>query len=106
MPTTSALENVIDDFVNRMTAAITEEANQRARSLVLGALGNGGTRSSNTAKASRRPAAFTPKVVRARKIQGQYLGALRRLKGADRIRVKKVAREKSVAEAVKLAAKL
>jgi hypothetical protein len=106
MPTTSALENVIDDFVSRLTAAITEEANQRARSLVLGALGDGSAQASGTAKARRRPAASSPKVVQARRIQGQYLGALRRLKGADRVRVKKVAKEKSVAEAVKLAAKL
>ena len=45
----------------------------------------------------------TPKVARARKLQGQYLGALKSLTGADRARVKKTAAEKSVAEAVKLA---
>ena len=44
----------------------------------------------------------TPKVARARKLQGQYLGALKSLKGADRARVKRTAAEKSVAEAVKL----
>jgi hypothetical protein len=48
----------------------------------------------------------TPKVARARKLQGQYLGALKSLKGADRARVKKTAVEKSVAEAVKLAQSL
>jgi hypothetical protein len=48
----------------------------------------------------------TPKVARARKLQGQYLGALKSLKGADRARVKKTAAEKSVAEAVKLAQSL
>jgi hypothetical protein len=46
----------------------------------------------------------TPKVAHARKLQGQYLGALRSLKGADRARVKRFAAEKGVAEAVKLAA--
>jgi hypothetical protein len=45
----------------------------------------------------------TPKVARARKLQGQYLGALKSLTGEDRARVKKTAAEKSVAEAVKLA---
>jgi hypothetical protein len=45
----------------------------------------------------------TPKVARARKLQGQYLGALKSVKGADRAKVKKTAAEKSVAEAVKLA---
>ena len=45
----------------------------------------------------------TPKVARARKLQGQYLGALKSLKGADRAKVKKTAAEKGVVEAVKLA---
>ena len=46
----------------------------------------------------------TPKVKRARKLQGQYLGALKSLTGADRAKVKQTAAEKGVAEAVKLAA--
>jgi hypothetical protein len=46
----------------------------------------------------------TPKVARARKLQGQYLGALKSLKGADRAKVKAVAKDKGVAAAVKLAA--
>lgn len=45
----------------------------------------------------------TPKVARARKLQGQYLGALKSLKGTDRAKVKAAAKDKSVAEAVKLA---
>jgi hypothetical protein len=45
----------------------------------------------------------TPKVARARKLQGPYLGALKSLTGADRVKVKKTAAEKGVAEAVKLA---
>ena len=45
----------------------------------------------------------TPKVARARKLQGQYLGALKSLAGADRAKVKQTANEKGVAEAVKLA---
>jgi hypothetical protein len=48
----------------------------------------------------------TPKVARARKLQGQYLGALKSLTGADRARVKQTAAEKSVAEAVKLAMRM
>ncbi|MGB8296299.1 MAG: hypothetical protein WCG85_12805 [Polyangia bacterium] len=54
----------------------------------------------------RKAKKATPKVARARKLQGQYLGALKSLKGADRARVKKTAAEKSVAEAVKLAQSL
>ena len=45
----------------------------------------------------------TPKVKRARKLQGQYLGALKSLTGADRAKVKRTAADKGVAEAVKLA---
>jgi hypothetical protein len=45
----------------------------------------------------------TPKVARARKLQGQYLGALKSLTGADRAKVKQTAAEKGVGEAVKLA---
>jgi hypothetical protein len=45
----------------------------------------------------------TPKVKRARKLQGQYLGALKSLTGSDRAKVKQTAAEKGVAEAVKLA---
>jgi hypothetical protein len=48
----------------------------------------------------------TPKVARARKLQGQYLGALKSLEGADRAKVKQTAAEKGVAEAVKLAQSL
>ena len=45
----------------------------------------------------------SPKVARARKLQGKYLGAMRALTGDDRARVKAVAKDKGVAEAVKLA---
>ena len=64
------------------------------------------TTPASTAKpAAAKPAKkATPKVARARKLQGQYLGALKSLKGADRAKVKSVAKEKGVAEAVKLAA--
>jgi hypothetical protein len=48
----------------------------------------------------------TPKVARARKLQGQYLGALKSLVGEDRAKVKQVVKEKGVAQAVKLALSL
>jgi hypothetical protein len=54
--------------------------------------------------AAKKAAKATPKVARARKLQGQYLGTLKSLKGADRAKVKAVAKEKGVAAAVKLAA--
>ncbi len=62
------------------------------------------TPSMTTKPAAKKAKKATPKVARARKLQGQYLGALKSLKGADRAKVKAVAKEKGVAEAVKLAA--
>ncbi|MGA7744074.1 MAG: hypothetical protein WBP56_24295 [Polyangia bacterium] len=53
--------------------------------------------------AAKKVKKVTPKVRRARKLQGQYLAALKSLTGADRAKVKKTAAEKGVAEAVKLA---
>jgi hypothetical protein len=52
--------------------------------------------------AAKKVKKVTPKVARARKLQGQYLGALRSLKGADRAKVKRFAADKGVAQAVKL----
>jgi hypothetical protein len=46
---------------------------------------------------------LSPKAARARKLQGQYLGALRALSAGDKARVQAVAKEKGVAEAVKMA---
>jgi hypothetical protein len=54
----------------------------------------------------RKAKKATPKVARARKLQGQYLGALKSLTGADRAKVKQTAAEKGVAEAVKIALSL
>ena len=55
---------------------------------------------------ARKVKKVTPKVARARKLQGQYLGALKSLQGADRAKVKQMAAEKGVADAVKLALSL
>jgi hypothetical protein len=54
--------------------------------------------------AAKKVKKTTPKVKRARKLQGQYLGSLRALSAEDKAKVKAVAKEKGVAEAVKLAA--
>ena len=53
--------------------------------------------------AAKKASEATPKVARARKLQGQYMGALKSLKGADRAKVKAVAKERGVAAAVNLA---
>ncbi len=56
-----------------------------------------------TPTAVKKVMQMSPKAARARKIQGQYMGALKSLTGADREKVKQTAREKGVAEAVRLA---
>jgi hypothetical protein len=55
---------------------------------------------------ARRPMKMSPKLARARKLQGQYLGALRGLVDADKAKVKQVAKDKGVPEALKLATSL
>jgi hypothetical protein len=59
-----------------------------------------------TTTAAKKAKLASPKVARARKLQGQYLGALKSLTGADRAKVKQVAKDKGVADAVKLAMSL
>ena len=58
------------------------------------------------AKKPKRKFTMTAKARAARKRQGQYLGALRRLTAVERTRVKAVARKDGVAKAVEFARKL
>jgi hypothetical protein len=55
---------------------------------------------------ARKPMKMSPKLARARKLQGQYLGALRSLTEADKAKVKAVAKDKGVPDALKLALSL
>ena len=64
---------------------------------------DGNVTQTTAAKPVAKKVKLSPKVARARKLQGQYLGALKSLTGADRAKVKQVVKEKGVAEAVKLA---
>src|SRR5213592_1793305 len=57
------------------------------------------------AKKPKRKFTMTARARAARKRQGQYLAALKRLKGVERARVKTVARKEGVAKAVELARK-
>jgi len=66
----------------------------------------GAQATSTGAVTPRKVKRTTPKVARARKLQGQYLGALKSLTGADRAKMKKTAAKMGVAEAVKLAQSL
>ena len=64
-----------------------------------------GSSSAPTA-ARRRASSSSTKQANARKIQGQYLGRLKKLTGKARERVRALARSKSVADAIKLADRL
>lgn len=55
------------------------------------------------APAARKAPQASPKLAKARKLQGQYLGALKSLNEGEKAKVKAVAKDKGVADALKLA---
>jgi hypothetical protein len=57
-------------------------------------------------RAVRRVPTATPKMIQARKVQGQYMAAVRGLKPADRNRVKKLTSEKGAVAGLALARSL
>jgi hypothetical protein len=65
----------------------------------------GKTTVAKAAPARKAPKA-SPKLIRARRLQGQYLGALKGLADGDKAKVKQLVKEKGVVEGLKLAASL
>lgn len=51
----------------------------------------------NGTKPSKRPFRWTPKLRAARKLQGQYIGALRKIVGRDRVRIRAITKKNGVA---------
>jgi hypothetical protein len=107
------VRDTVVDFVRRLAVAIDAEVDIRAREAVIRALRGSNGRSSLGAAANRRrrprSAAASNKdgvVPKWRRVQGQYLGRLRKLTGKNRVRVKAVARTKGVEAAIKLADRL
>lgn len=111
------IEAIIRDFASRLVTAAHLEARERALSAVAGAITGSlasVTRNLPTSKnagatvavAATRKRKLSAKGLAARKRQGQYLGLLRGLQPSVRARVKKVAQDKGVAEALKFAASL
>ena len=109
------VRKLVEEFVENLNGIVMAQAREHAQAAVANALGGSagsvmrrgpGRPPGSGRKPGRPPARTTAKLSKARQLQGQYLGSLRRLRGADRARVKKVARDQGVAEAVKLAAKL
>lgn len=111
------IEALIRDFVVRFVALVEADVARRLQSVIASAMATPATtptarsapattKQPPVANTARRPAKTSPKLARIRKLQGRYLGTMRRLKPAERARVKKVTHEKGVAAGLKLALSL
>ena len=114
MPNTSpAVESLVRDFISRLAVAIEADVARRLQGVVASVFGTSAAsvaaprravgRPAHVARPVRRRVKVTRELAQARKLQGQYLGALRGLKPADHARVKAVAHEKGLPAAIKLA---
>ncbi len=90
----------------RIAALERELATLKTGHAVGNAAGRSAGRRAAGMKKPKRKFTMTAKARAARKRQGQYLAALRKLKVAERNRVKAVARKEGVAKAVEFARKL
>lgn len=112
---------LVEDFVSQVMAATEAAAAARAQAAVAAVFGiptkrgpgrpprsllSAATPTPARPALRRKAPKATAKLIRARKLQGQYLGALKSLGGADKAKVKAVAKQKGVPEALKLAASL
>ncbi len=107
------VEALVRNFVGRLIAAIEADVARRLHGVVASALGTpaapaAGRRrsvgqSSVVAPPVRRRVRVSRELAQARKLQGQYLGALRGLKPADHARVKALAHQDGLVAAIKLA---
>jgi hypothetical protein len=110
------ITTLIEDFAKQIIVLTEAAAAERVQTAIAAAFGAPVKRDSGrssklavnvaSSAAKRRPMKVTAKVARARKLQGQYLGALRGLGQADRAKVRTVAQDKGVPEALKLATSL
>ena len=114
MPT--EISAIVENFVQQLVAAIEQDSVRRVQDAIAGAF------AAPTKRGPGRPAlkaptigsvlptrvrpAASPKLAQARQLQGQYLGALRALNETSKAKVRKLAKEKGVAEAIKLAQSL
>jgi hypothetical protein len=97
-------------FIDDLAAAIAERVRARIIAAVDEAFAQvsgpseGSVQKGRPARAKRR--ALSPAMARARKVQGQYLGALRSLTGDARKKVKALAQSEGVGRALALARSL
>jgi hypothetical protein len=68
--------------------------------------GSRGASASNRAPARRRRVAISPKVRALRRLQGKYMGYVRRLKPAEKARVRAVREKQGMQAAIRLASSL
>jgi hypothetical protein len=108
------LEALVQNFVSQLVAAIEADVGRRIQGALSSALGGSGGAAAPRRGPGRPPSSFSialPRPVKkvsrelaaARKLQGQYLGALRGLKPADHAKVKALAHEKGLEAAIKMA---
>ena len=106
------VEALVHNFVGRLVAAIEADVARRLHGVFASALGTAAVSAaasrqpvgkSSVAAPVRRRKRVTRELAKARKLQGQYLGALRGLKPADHARVKALAHEKGLPAAITLA---
>ena len=107
------LETLVSNFVDSLVAAVEADVARRLQGVLTSTFGApagfaaGPRRAKGKASAvagpARRKARVSRELVAARKLQGQYLGALRGLSPADHARVKALAHEKGLIAAIKLA---
>ena len=90
----------------RIAALERELATLKAGHAAAKAAGHPAGPRATAVKRPKRKFTMTAKARAARRRQGQYLAALKRLKGVERARVKTVARKEGVAKAIELARKL
>lgn len=105
-----AVDDVVRDFTARLVELVNAQAIERVLAAVASALAVPPSRDLATTRKNgsdgdavrkaRRKLRLSAKTLAIRRLQGQYLGVLRRLAPAARERVKRIAKEKGVAAAV------
>ena len=105
----SEIEALIGTFTAQLMDAVTAQTGRRIQGIVATALAGAAAPAtirevqSTGVHPVSQPRRLSDKATAARKLQGRYIGALRRLRPAARAQVKKIASKEGVAAAVKLA---
>jgi len=106
-----AVEALVRNLIVNLTAAVEADVARRLQAVLASAFGAPAASAAaprqpvaqSAAAPARRPVKVSPELAQARKLQGQYLGALRGLKPIDHARVKALAHEKGLEQAIRLA---